>query len=133
MTMNAVAIRRRDISAYIADHPNVELSDRTVIADALGLDKEIVSNDIAFLRGKLQESYSQYGLEGLRDKASNHIKELKELQKLAHDLRDNDDLDVRLKAIDTELKLIHNIYQLENDGIGVLTEEINYGLEDKEK
>jgi len=124
--------RRRDISAYVADHFNVGLNNHLIIADALGLDPSTVHNDITFLRDKLKIDYSQYNIEGLRDKASAHVKRLKELQTKAKNIIDGDNDDASLKAIDTELKLIHNIYQLEQDGIGALTEEID-GLENKEK
>jgi len=133
MTSTEVEMRRRDISAYVSDHPNVGLKDNIIIADALGLDIRDVHNDVAFLREKLKVDYSQYNIEGLRDKATSHVKRLKELQKKASTIVSGTDSDASLKAIDTELKLIHNIYQLEQDGIGALTEEIEHGLENKEK
>lgn len=126
MTINEVEQRRRDISAYVVDHPNVGLHNASVISKALGIDITDVENDIKFLREKLREYYSQYNLEGLRDKALFHVNRLKELQKVASVIVSGADVDVTLKAIETELKLIHNIYQLEQDGIGALTEEIEY-------
>lgn len=126
MTKSEVTIRRRDISAYLTDHPTVSFDKPSVIAKALNMDIDDVKNDLRFLKQKLQEDYSQYNLAGLRDKANIHVTRLKELQKEASIGVESDNMDIKLKSIDTELKLIHNIYQLEQDGIGVLTEEINH-------
>ena len=134
-TAEVTAQRRRDISAFVADHPTIGLDKATAIARALGIDVKDVDNDVKFLREKLKVDYSQYGLGGLRDKAKAHADRLKELQQEAKKIIDSPkDDDVKLKAIDTELKLIHNIYSLEQDGIGSITEELNkIELGNKEK
>lgn len=143
--------RRRDVSAYVSEHPMIGLDKPKLIADALGLKHTDVENDVKFLKDKLKEDYSQYSIGGLRDKAKAHVDRLKELQAEAKKVIDKKEntfatvnnngqtvlmkdatiLDIKLKAMDTELKLIHNIYKLEQDGIGALTEEIN-GLENKQ-
>lgn len=146
---NEVDQRRRDISGYLADHPEVSMRDITKIVDALNLNYKDVQNDILFLKEKLKIDYSQYNISGLRDKAKAHVDRLKELEKIAKDISEKEkedvavnvggsstimkvdvSLEIRLKAIDTQVKLIHNIYKLEHDGIGELTDEIN-GLGNK--
>jgi len=121
--------RRRDISSYVKEHPSIGLGDGKIIAKALGLSITDVNNDVSFLRAKLKVDYEQYGLEGLREKATAHLEYLKELREAAKTVRDDTseltDNDVRLKAIVTEGNLTNDIYKLECDGIGDLTEEIN--------
>lgn len=132
MSKSEVEQRRRDISAFVADHPSIGLDKPTLIAKTLGMNFNDVDNDVKFLKAKLRIDYSQYGLKGLRDKAKAHADRLKELQKDAKGIIDDPiDNAEKLKAIDTELKLIHNIYCLEQDGIGELTIEINDELADE--
>lgn len=124
-TAEVTAQRRRDISAFVADHPTIGLDKATAIARALGIDVKDVDNDVKFLREKLKVDYSQYGLGGLRDKAKVQVDRLSQLQEAAKIILNNsEDNDVKLRAIHTEMDLIHNIYQLEHEGIGVINQEI---------
>ncbi len=120
-----VDIRRRDISAYVAEHPTIGLDNNIKIAKALDMNIIDVQNDVVFLKEKLKEDYSQYNLGGLRDKARGHVDRLKKLQQITQGIINNNVADLQIKAIETEEKLINNIYHLEQDGIGPLTDEIN--------
>ncbi len=133
-TSEVTAQRRRDISAFVADHPTIGFDKATAIARALGINVREVNNDVKFLREKLKVDYSQYGLGGLRDKAKVQVDRLSQLQEAVKIILNNsDDNDVKLKAIHTEMDLIHNIYQLEHEGIGVINQEIKAQEKEEEE
>ena len=130
MTPTEVVDQRRiDISAFVSEHPTIDLSDVKIISDKLEIPYLDVQNDVKFLKEKKREDYKKYNIEGLRDKARKHVVRLDELRKAAAELVKSEDKEIKLKAINTEVGLIHTIYSLENDGIGEMTEEIN-GKED---
>ena len=123
---NVVKIRRATISNYLDDNATIGYDEARKISDELGIHYETVRNDLKWLKARDDEIYKKYNLEGLRRKAVKKVERLEKLQEkmeeiLADENTTNDDIFHATRLI---MEITHNTYQLEHNGVGVLTREM---------
>lgn len=126
MNDNALTIRRARISNFLSENKTVGFDDIKKISNGTGIEYETVRNDVKWLKKKDDDEYKYYNLEGLRKKSLDKVKDFdKMIQKTNDIIKDNEDDEIVLKAIHLKSQLLSDQHQLEHNGVGLLTEEIN--------
>jgi len=133
MNDNAVTVRRIDIAGYVSEHDTVELEDTKVISDALNIPYETVRNDAKFLRKKEDEVYKNYNLIGLRKKGLNKITQFENMIKRIDTILSKPETkdEVVIKTVLAKAQLLLDLHNLEHDGVGVITIELESRENDK--
>ena len=131
MKDSAGTIRRNDIAGYVAEHDTIQLDDYKIISDTLNIPYETVRNDVKWLKKKEDGIYKNYDLKGLRKKALNKIIQFeKMIKKIDDEILDKEEIDsdILLKASTVKSQLLHNLHQLEHNGIGIVNLRIENEL-----
>lgn len=133
MNDNAVTVRRIDIAGYVSEHDTIQLEDTKVISDALNIPYETVRNDAKFLRKKEDEVYKNYNLIGLRRKGLNKITQFENMIKRIDTILSKPETkdEVVIKTVLAKAQLLLDLHNLEHDGVGVITIELESRENDK--
>ena len=118
-------IRRNRISNLVADEPSrYDLDHPKPIAIALDIDYKTVQNDITFIKEKQNQIIKQFNLYALAISYHKKHERMGVLQeKIAKEIEESEGKHM-LEAVRLEIDIMHNMYQLESNGINPIAEEI---------